>query len=87
MTVSRVRNRWIQNGNTECRAGSQRTHITSSREDRHVTRMVLMDRATSSRALSQNSGRLQDNKCLDKQFDDICSNMDSQHEEHGCGYP
>ncbi|GFX49945.1 hypothetical protein TNCV_1031951 [Trichonephila clavipes] len=53
-----------RNGNTECRAGSQRTHITSSREDRHVTRMVLMDRATSSRALSQNSGRLQDNKCL-----------------------
>ncbi|GFT03792.1 HTH_Tnp_Tc3_2 domain-containing protein [Trichonephila clavipes] len=53
MTVSRIWNRWVQDGNTERRAGSQRPPITSSREDRHVTRMVLMDRAATSRALSQ----------------------------------
>ncbi|GFV22721.1 HTH_Tnp_Tc3_2 domain-containing protein [Trichonephila clavipes] len=36
-TVSKIGNRWAQDGNTERRAGSQRPCITSSREDRHVT--------------------------------------------------
>ncbi|GFW67889.1 SH2 domain-containing adapter protein B [Trichonephila clavipes] len=37
MTVSRIWNRWFQNGNTERPAGSQRLPNTSSREDRrHV---------------------------------------------------
>ncbi|GFX54801.1 hypothetical protein TNCV_2556871 [Trichonephila clavipes] len=40
-------------GNTEHRAGSQRPPITSSREDRNVTRMTLMDRAATSRSLNQ----------------------------------
>ncbi|GFU28631.1 HTH_Tnp_Tc3_2 domain-containing protein [Trichonephila clavipes] len=52
-TVSRTLNRWFQEGNTECRAGSQQSRLTSSREDRHVTRMALMDRADSLQALSQ----------------------------------
>ncbi|GFV38208.1 HTH_Tnp_Tc3_2 domain-containing protein [Trichonephila clavipes] len=30
MTVCRIWNRWVQYGNTECRAGSQRHPITSS---------------------------------------------------------
>ncbi|XP_054710298.1 uncharacterized protein LOC129219995 [Uloborus diversus] len=56
MTVSRIWNRWVQDGNTERRAGSQRPPITSSREDRHIIRMALMDRATTSRAVSQETG-------------------------------
>ncbi|GFY08189.1 HTH_Tnp_Tc3_2 domain-containing protein [Trichonephila clavipes] len=40
------------------RAGSQRPCITSSRKDRHVTRMVLIDRAATSRALSEEFGTL-----------------------------
>ncbi|GFY24424.1 HTH_Tnp_Tc3_2 domain-containing protein [Trichonephila clavipes] len=56
MTVSRIWNRWVQDGNTECRAGSQRPPITSSREDRHVTCMALMYRAATSRTLSQELG-------------------------------
>ncbi|GFX40211.1 transposable element Tc3 transposase [Trichonephila clavipes] len=56
MTVSRIWNRWFQDGNTEYRAGSQRPPIASSREDRHVTRMALMDREATSRALSQELG-------------------------------
>ncbi|GFW62702.1 HTH_Tnp_Tc3_2 domain-containing protein [Trichonephila clavipes] len=56
MTVSRIWNRWVQYGNTECSAGSQRSPITNSREDRHVTRMALIDRAATSRALSQELG-------------------------------
>ncbi|GFW88915.1 transposable element Tcb1 transposase [Trichonephila clavipes] len=46
------------NGNTERRAGSQRPPITSSREYRHITRMTLMDRAATSRPLSQELGSL-----------------------------
>ncbi|GFW65608.1 uncharacterized protein TNCV_3550311 [Trichonephila clavipes] len=53
MTVGRKWNRRVQDGNTERHAGSQRPPITSSREDRHLTRMALMDRAATSRALSQ----------------------------------
>ncbi|GFW92533.1 HTH_Tnp_Tc3_2 domain-containing protein [Trichonephila clavipes] len=56
MAVSRIWNRWVQDGNTERHAGSQRPPINSSREDRHVTRMALMDRAATSRALSQELG-------------------------------
>ncbi|GFV24496.1 transposable element Tcb1 transposase [Trichonephila clavipes] len=43
MTVIRIWNRWIQDGNTKHRAGSQRSPITYRREDRHVTHMALMD--------------------------------------------
>ncbi|GFS66800.1 transposable element Tcb1 transposase [Trichonephila clavipes] len=53
---SRIWNRWVQDGKTERSAGSQRPPITSSREDRHVTLMALMDRAAPSRALSQELG-------------------------------
>ncbi|GFW96036.1 HTH_Tnp_Tc3_2 domain-containing protein [Trichonephila clavipes] len=56
ITVSRIWKRWVQDGNTERRAGSQRLLITSSQEARHVTRMALMDRAATSRALSQELG-------------------------------
>ncbi|GFX19747.1 HTH_Tnp_Tc3_2 domain-containing protein [Trichonephila clavipes] len=56
MTVSRIWNGWVQDGNTEHRAGSQRPPITSSREDRHATLMALMDHEAMSRALSQESG-------------------------------
>ncbi|GFS94795.1 hypothetical protein TNCV_4456711 [Trichonephila clavipes] len=48
MTVSRTWNRWVQDDNTEGHAGSQRPPIPSSREDRHVTRMALMDSAAMS---------------------------------------
>ncbi|GFX43218.1 HTH_Tnp_Tc3_2 domain-containing protein [Trichonephila clavipes] len=53
MTVSRIWNRWVQDGNTECRAGSQRPSITSNRKDRQGTLLALMDRAATSRAPSQ----------------------------------
>ncbi|GFT72390.1 hypothetical protein TNCV_3609331 [Trichonephila clavipes] len=45
MTDGRIWNRWVQGGNMECRAGSQRPPITSRRENRHVTHMALQDRA------------------------------------------
>ncbi|GFU39617.1 HTH_Tnp_Tc3_2 domain-containing protein [Trichonephila clavipes] len=57
MTVSRILNPWFQDGNTERCAGiSTRSPITNRREDRHVTRMALMDRSVMSRALSQGLG-------------------------------
>ncbi|GFY01858.1 HTH_Tnp_Tc3_2 domain-containing protein [Trichonephila clavipes] len=40
MIVSKIWNRWFQDGNTECRDGSHQPPITSSREDKHVTRMA-----------------------------------------------
>ncbi|GFU10511.1 hypothetical protein TNCV_4076601 [Trichonephila clavipes] len=45
MTVSRIWNLWVQDVNTEHRDKSQRTFITSSREDRNVIRMKLLVRA------------------------------------------
>ncbi|GFX97405.1 zinc finger protein [Trichonephila clavipes] len=39
MIISRIWNRWVKDGNTERRAGS----FTSSRDDRHVTYMALME--------------------------------------------
>ncbi|GFW85380.1 HTH_Tnp_Tc3_2 domain-containing protein [Trichonephila clavipes] len=56
LTVSRIWNRWVQDGNTKLRAGSQRSPIASSQKDKHVTLMALMDRAVTSRALSQELG-------------------------------
>ncbi|GFT92666.1 hypothetical protein TNCV_667571, partial [Trichonephila clavipes] len=43
-------------GNAECRARSQRPPISSSREDKHVTRMALMSSEDPSRALNQELG-------------------------------
>ncbi|GFY07377.1 HTH_Tnp_Tc3_2 domain-containing protein [Trichonephila clavipes] len=53
VTVSRIWNRWVQDSNTECHAGSQRPPFTTSGEDWHVTRMALLERAATSRALSE----------------------------------
>ncbi|GFU47942.1 uncharacterized protein TNCV_4967381 [Trichonephila clavipes] len=50
LTPSRIWNRWVQDGNTKHHAGSQKPPITSSREDKQVIRMTLMDRAATSRA-------------------------------------
>ncbi|GFW39721.1 hypothetical protein TNCV_3188921 [Trichonephila clavipes] len=55
--------------------------ITSSGEDRHLTRMTLWDLAATSRALSQELGMLVRQKCLNEQFNDIYCSIDSQH--HG----
>ncbi|GFX08616.1 uncharacterized protein TNCV_4171151 [Trichonephila clavipes] len=49
MTVSRIWSRWVQDGN-------MRHPITSSREDKYVTCMPLIDRAATSRAPNQESG-------------------------------
>ncbi|GFV58129.1 HTH_Tnp_Tc3_2 domain-containing protein [Trichonephila clavipes] len=57
-TSLRIRNRWVQDGNMEPLAGSQRLPIISSREDRHVTHMALLDHAATSRTLSQELGSL-----------------------------
>ncbi|GFV29670.1 hypothetical protein TNCV_330361 [Trichonephila clavipes] len=42
-----------EDGNTERRSESRWSLITSSREDKNVMHMTLVDRATPSRALSQ----------------------------------
>ncbi|GFU96649.1 HTH_Tnp_Tc3_2 domain-containing protein [Trichonephila clavipes] len=88
MTINGIWNRWFQDGNTELLAGSQRPPITSNREeeDRRVTRLALMDRAATSQALSQELGSFTRQQCLQEQFDDVYNSMDSQLEDHGCGY-
>ncbi|GFV80379.1 hypothetical protein TNCV_2259831 [Trichonephila clavipes] len=48
--------RYGLDGNTERHAGSQRSPITNSREDRHANRRALMDRSATSRALIQELG-------------------------------
>ncbi|GFV89246.1 HTH_Tnp_Tc3_2 domain-containing protein [Trichonephila clavipes] len=56
MIVSRLWNRWVQDGNTERRPVSQLPPITSSRGERHVTHMTLIDYAATSRALREELG-------------------------------
>ncbi|GFV42920.1 HTH_Tnp_Tc3_2 domain-containing protein [Trichonephila clavipes] len=46
---SRIWHGWAQDGKTECRTESQQPPITSSREERHTTRMILMDRTVTIR--------------------------------------
>ncbi|GFU53214.1 hypothetical protein TNCV_2952581 [Trichonephila clavipes] len=86
MTISKIWNRWVHDGNTGRRAGSQRPPIASSGENRHVTLMVtqlIMKPRHEPRV--KNWGHLQDNNCLLEQFDDVCRSMDSQPGDHGFG--
>ena len=54
MTVSKIWNRWVQEGHTERHAESQLPTITrDNREERHLILMALMDRTATPRALSQ----------------------------------
>lgn len=56
MTSKRIWDRWVQEGNTERHAGSQRPPITNARQDRHVIRSALWDRSTTSQTLSRELG-------------------------------
>ncbi|GFW03773.1 HTH_Tnp_Tc3_2 domain-containing protein [Trichonephila clavipes] len=56
VAFSRMWNQWVQDVNTESHAEYQRPFTTSTREDRHVIRMTIKDRAAPSRALSQELG-------------------------------
>ncbi|GFU49885.1 transposable element Tcb1 transposase [Trichonephila clavipes] len=81
MTNSRIWNRRFPDGNAKRRAGSQRHPITSSREDRHTTCMALMDRAATSRRLSQELGSFarQQRRCITDR-----SVLNSVNDESGC---
>ena len=54
--IYRIWNQWIQEGFTECCDGSQQLAITNSQEDRHLTRMALMDYTVTLRTLNQKMG-------------------------------
>ncbi|GFW12709.1 HTH_Tnp_Tc3_2 domain-containing protein [Trichonephila clavipes] len=69
MTVCIIWNRWIKDGNTKHRAETLQPPIPRGREDRHVTRMVLIDCAAQPRVLSQELGRSLYDKCLYEKFD------------------
>lgn len=49
-------NRLVPEFHMECRAGSLSPFITTSRENRNLTRMALMDHTATSRALSPEIG-------------------------------
>ncbi|GFU11812.1 HTH_Tnp_Tc3_2 domain-containing protein [Trichonephila clavipes] len=53
MTVSRVWNQWVQDDNTEHHTGSQQSTFIRIQEKRHITRMNLIVRESTLRALSQ----------------------------------
>ena len=53
MTLCRIWNRWVQEGNMERCARFQRFTITDGREDKHLTRMVLINSTFMSEALNQ----------------------------------
>ncbi|GFY24173.1 uncharacterized protein TNCV_1012261 [Trichonephila clavipes] len=72
-----------EDGNAE---RSQRLSITSSREDRHVIRMALIDRAATSRALSQDLGSFSRQQLSARKVRRLCCSMDSQLGDHSYGY-
>ncbi|PRD26693.1 UNVERIFIED_CONTAM: hypothetical protein NCL1_37471 [Trichonephila clavipes] len=86
MIVSRIWNRWVQDDNTKCYAGSQRLPISSSWEDRHVTRAVLMDRAATPRALSQELESFARQQLSARTVWRRLVQHDSQLADNGCGY-
>ncbi|GFX50666.1 hypothetical protein TNCV_2722521 [Trichonephila clavipes] len=61
----------------EPRAWSQRLAIISSRKDRHVTSVALMDRAATSRALSQELESFAGQQVSARRLDDVCSKLNT----------
>ena len=58
MTVCRVWNSSVLEGHTKRCAGSQWPTIINRWEDKHLTRMALLDHAAKSRTLSQEMGKI-----------------------------
>lgn len=52
-TVMRICNRWMQEGTTDRRGRSHPPRCTTARDDRHIVRMAVMDRAATSRTIAQ----------------------------------
>ncbi|GFU64989.1 putative RNA-directed DNA polymerase from transposon X-element [Trichonephila clavipes] len=52
-TVMRICDRWMQEGTTDRRGRSHPPQCTTSREDRQIERMVVMDRSVTSRTIAQ----------------------------------
>ncbi|GFV81122.1 HTH_38 domain-containing protein [Trichonephila clavipes] len=52
-TVMRICDRWIQEGTTDRRGRSQPPLCTTSREDRQIVHMAVMDRSVTSRTVAQ----------------------------------
>ncbi|GFX56536.1 uncharacterized protein TNCV_74821 [Trichonephila clavipes] len=73
----------VKDGITEPRTGPQRPTITSSRENRHVTSVDLMDRAAMSRAPSQELVSFAKQQVSARRFNDVCRSMYSQLGDHG----
>ncbi|GFV16276.1 hypothetical protein TNCV_1670811 [Trichonephila clavipes] len=86
MTVSSMWNRCVQGGNMKRRAGSQWPFITSSRETGMLIAWPKWILQPCHEPESRNGHRMQDNKCLHEQFDDVCCSMNSQFGDHECGY-
>ncbi|GFV28419.1 transposable element Tcb1 transposase [Trichonephila clavipes] len=52
-TVMRIYDHWMQEGMTDRRGRSHPPQCTTSREDRQIGRMAVMDRSVISRTLAQ----------------------------------
>ncbi|GFS92756.1 transposable element Tcb1 transposase [Trichonephila clavipes] len=51
-TVMRICDRWMQEGTTDRRGRSHPPQCTTSREDRQIVRMAVMDRSVTSRTIA-----------------------------------
>ena len=61
-TVCRIWNRLVQDGHTECHAGSQRPAISNNWEDKHLTCITLMVFTARQETSVKKWSRFQDNK-------------------------
>ena len=52
-TVMRICNRWMQEGTTDRRDLLSPPRCTTTRDDRHIVHMAVMDRSATSRTISQ----------------------------------
>ncbi|GFY06358.1 transposable element Tcb1 transposase [Trichonephila clavipes] len=53
ITVMRICDRWMQEGTTDQRGRSHPPHCTTSREDRKIVHMAVMDHSVTSRTIAQ----------------------------------
>ena len=87
MTVYTIWYQRIQEGHMQLRAGSQRPAIINSEKDRYFTRMVLVDRVDTSRALSREIVLFEKPQVSIRTFGEVCNGIDHQRGDNGFGYP
>ncbi|GFW18211.1 uncharacterized protein TNCV_4007501 [Trichonephila clavipes] len=77
----------MQEGTTDRRGRSHPPQCTTSREDRQIVRMVVMDRPVTSRTIAQHIESVRIVQCLRVPFDAVYSRVVCPQDDHCLVYP